>query len=41
LVRCLFGETFGAYQAAQLRRLLARPGHGRDVPAADPGDNAG
>lgn len=24
LVRCLFGDTFGAYQAAQLRRLLAR-----------------
>jgi hypothetical protein len=23
LIRCLFGETFGAYQAAQLRRLLA------------------
>jgi hypothetical protein len=23
LVRCLFGETFGAYQAAQLRGLLA------------------
>lgn len=22
LVRCLFGETFGAYQAAQLRRLM-------------------
>lgn len=22
LIRCLFGETFGAYQAAQLRRLL-------------------
>jgi L-ascorbate metabolism protein UlaG (beta-lactamase superfamily) len=29
LIRCLFGETFGAYQAAQLRRLLARmPGDG-------------
>jgi hypothetical protein len=25
LVRCLFGSTFGAYQAAQLKRLLARP----------------
>ncbi|WP_313167056.1 MBL fold metallo-hydrolase [Massilia oculi] len=25
LIRCLFGDTFGAYQAAQLRRLLARP----------------
>lgn len=25
LIRCLFGQTFGAYQAAQLRRLLARP----------------
>ncbi|SFC92885.1 MBL fold metallo-hydrolase [Massilia yuzhufengensis] len=24
LVRCLFSDTFGAYQAAQLRRLLAR-----------------
>jgi hypothetical protein len=24
LVRCLFGDTFGAYQAAQLQRLLAR-----------------
>jgi len=24
LVRCLFGATFGAYQAAQLKRLLAR-----------------
>ena len=24
LIRCLFGDTFGAYQAAQLRRLLAR-----------------
>ncbi|QJE01810.1 MBL fold metallo-hydrolase [Massilia forsythiae] len=24
LVRCLFGDTFGAYQAAQLKRLLAR-----------------
>jgi hypothetical protein len=24
LIRCLFGHTFGAYQAAQLRRLLAR-----------------
>lgn len=24
LIRCLFGATFGAYQAAQLRRLLAR-----------------
>jgi hypothetical protein len=23
LIRCLFGDTFGAYQAAQLRRLLA------------------
>jgi hypothetical protein len=22
LIRCLFGDTFGAYQAAQLRRLL-------------------
>jgi len=26
LIRCLFSDTFGAYQAAQLRRLLARPG---------------
>lgn len=25
LIRCLFGDTFGAYQKAQLRRLLARP----------------
>ncbi|ALK97556.1 hypothetical protein AB595_14790 [Massilia sp. WF1] len=25
LIRCLFGDTFGAYQAAQLRRLLDRP----------------
>jgi hypothetical protein len=25
LIRCLFSDTFGAYQAAQLRRLLARP----------------
>lgn len=25
LIRCLFGDTFGAYQAAQLRRLLTRP----------------
>ncbi|RNF32206.1 hypothetical protein NM04_03225 [Massilia aurea] len=25
LIRCLFCDTFGAYQAAQLRRLLARP----------------
>jgi hypothetical protein len=24
LIRCLFGGSFGAYQAAQLRRLLAR-----------------
>jgi L-ascorbate metabolism protein UlaG (beta-lactamase superfamily) len=24
LIRCLFGESFGAYQAAQLRRLLER-----------------
>ena len=24
LIRCLFGDTFGAYQAAQLRRLLTR-----------------
>ena len=24
LVRCLFGRTFGAYQKAQLERLLAR-----------------
>jgi len=24
LIRCLFGDTFGAYQKAQLRRLLAR-----------------
>jgi len=24
LIRCLFGHTFGAYQAAQLRRLLGR-----------------
>jgi L-ascorbate metabolism protein UlaG (beta-lactamase superfamily) len=24
LIRCLFSDTFGAYQAAQLRRLLAR-----------------
>jgi hypothetical protein len=24
LIRCLFGESFGAYQAAQLRRLLDR-----------------
>jgi hypothetical protein len=24
LIRCLFGDTFGAYQAAQLRRLLER-----------------
>lgn len=24
LIRCLFGHAFGAYQAAQLRRLLAR-----------------
>jgi hypothetical protein len=24
LIRCLFGATFGAYQAAQLRRLLAQ-----------------
>ncbi len=24
LIRCLFGDSFGAYQAAQLRRLLAR-----------------
>jgi hypothetical protein len=23
-IRCLFSDTFGAYQAAQLRRLLAR-----------------
>jgi hypothetical protein len=23
LIRCLFGDSFGAYQAAQLRRLLA------------------
>jgi hypothetical protein len=22
LIRCLFGDAFGAYQAAQLRRLL-------------------
>jgi hypothetical protein len=28
LIRCLFSDTFGAYQAAQLRRLLARPGAG-------------
>jgi hypothetical protein len=26
LIRCLFSDTFGAYQAAQLRRLLARAG---------------
>ncbi|MGB9109108.1 MAG: MBL fold metallo-hydrolase [Telluria sp.] len=26
LIRCLFGETFGAYQAAQLRRLLGGAG---------------
>jgi L-ascorbate metabolism protein UlaG (beta-lactamase superfamily) len=32
LIRCLFGDTFGAYQAAQLRRLLER------TPA---GDNPG
>lgn len=32
LIRCLFSDTFGAYQAAQLRRLLARDGGG---PAAD------
>jgi len=25
LIRCLFSDTFGAYQAAQLRRLLGRP----------------
>lgn len=25
LIRCLFSDTFGAYQAAQMRRLLARP----------------
>ena len=25
LIRCLFDDAFGAYQAAQLRRLLARP----------------
>ncbi|MBB3221166.1 MBL fold metallo-hydrolase [Pseudoduganella umbonata] len=25
LIRCLFSDTFGAYQAAQLRRLLACP----------------
>jgi hypothetical protein len=25
LIRRLFSDTFGAYQAAQLRRLLARP----------------
>jgi hypothetical protein len=24
LIRCLFSSTFGAYQAAQLKRLLAR-----------------
>jgi hypothetical protein len=24
LIRCLFSDTFGAYQKAQLRRLLAR-----------------
>jgi hypothetical protein len=24
LIRCLFSDTFGAYQGAQLRRLLAR-----------------
>ena len=24
LIRCLFSDTFGAYQAAQLRRLLVR-----------------
>jgi hypothetical protein len=24
LIRCLFSDTFGAYQAAQLRRLLDR-----------------
>lgn len=29
LIRCLFSDTFGAYQAAQLRRLLARPACGR------------
>ena len=28
LIRCLFSDTFGAYQAAQLRRLLARDGAG-------------
>jgi len=28
LIRCLFSDTFGAYQAAQLRRLLARPACG-------------
>jgi hypothetical protein len=25
LIRCLFSDSFGAYQAAQLRRLLSRP----------------
>ena len=25
LIRCLFNDAIGAYQAAQLQRLLARP----------------
>jgi len=29
LIRCLFSDTFGAYQAAQLRRLLEEAGSGK------------
>ncbi|QBE65962.1 MBL fold metallo-hydrolase [Pseudoduganella lutea] len=36
LIRCLFSDTFGAYQAAQLRRVLARSGSpGAQLPATD------
>lgn len=35
LIRCLFSDTFGAYQAAQLRRLLARRTGPADVSLAE------
>lgn len=41
LIRCLFSDRFGAYQAAQLQRLLARPAQVskdacRDAPFLEP-----
>ena len=41
LIRCLFSATFGTYQAAQLKRLLARPTAPSPTPPAPRPSTAG